>query len=465
MRKLPLLLLPLLTVFALACVGSNSKLPACPTPSDVAASTFVPPPTPSKPAPEDISQTVSDGAKLLADHYVDKLDVGTLMQAAWDGTTKELQEHNITVPASIEPGNAKGANSKDRAAQLRTAFGKLPDALPADSNLDTHDLIEIALSSMADSLNDGHTTYIPARDWNDERTNRVTSIGLRLRPYSNAYIVVDVLPGSSAQAAGMKAGDVITAVNGHPTANGITDDLPPPAGVSATLTFTRQGGASQQLTMVSKPADLPPVRPQLIDGQVGLLQMYIFPSRDDCDYQSAFRGAFNSAITSLRNQGATSWLLDLRNNPGGATSVAAYVAGSLGYKGELAEIRSRGGGRDELEATGNSLIAGAPLAILVNEGSASSSEIVSSAMQDAKDAYVIGEPTAGEVAAANEFPIGDGGMEITVGRVVVGPSQKSLEKAPVKPDLTVDEDLDQLAKQGRDSQLDAAVNYLKSKTR
>src|SRR4051812_1149889 len=103
MRKLLLLLLPLLAAFSLGCIGSHSKLAPCPTPSGAPATFQPPPPPPSQSPEEDISDELRDGAKLLVEHYVDKLDLVTLLQAAWDGTRDELNKHSVTIPDSIDP--------------------------------------------------------------------------------------------------------------------------------------------------------------------------------------------------------------------------------------------------------------------------------------------------------------------------------------------------------------------------
>ncbi len=464
MRKLLLVVTLLLAGLTAACIGGNSKLPACPSPSAAAVATFVAPPTLAPPTATDVSSAVWDGSKLLQDHYVDALNRVTLLEAAWDGTRSELQKRGIAIPEAVDPDRAKASNSHDRETQLRTAFEKLAQALDS-SKVTSRELTDIALSSMADSLNDGHTTYIPPAEWTDEQQNRITSVGLRLQPVANGYVVVDVLPGSPAESAGMKRGDVLTSFNGQSLAGGVNNPGPPPAGAFATVIYTRQGGPPQQLQIESEPVDLPPVHAELVNGDIGLLQMYTFPSTEGCAYLPAFKASLDSAISGLKGRGATAWILDLRSNPGGATETAASVSGSLGYKGLLAEVKRRGGHTETLDAKGASLIDGQPLAILVNEGSASSSEIVSGSMQQTKSANIIGETTAGEVAAAAEYAIAGGGMEITVGRVTIGPQRITVEGSGIMPDQHVDLDLGLLANQGRDSQVEAAVSYLESKQR
>jgi carboxyl-terminal processing protease len=210
---------------------------------------------------------------------------------------------------------------------------------------------------------------------------------------------------------------------------------------------------------------LPLEQHSLVDAQIGLIRLFDFPSAGDCDFIATFQTAIDGAIDDLKRQGARAWVLDLRGNPGGSALSASLLAGTLGFDGLLMDVRERGGLRTPYETTGTNLLGGAPLSILVDGDSASASEVVAYALQDSRRAHVVGQRTAGEVAASVPIPIAGGALMVTVGLVDVGPAHHPLQGSGVTPNQQVSLDLALLARTGRDSQLDAAVEYLRSKLR
>jgi carboxyl-terminal processing protease len=459
MRKLLLLPFLIAVVFLTACAGGGGSLPAaCPTP-DPSASLQLPSP-PAIDADE-LSLTVWRASRILEEGYVDTLNRLKLLEAAWQGTVDELLKRGISVPADIDPNRSKASVSRERETQLRTAFERVLDA--TGGKLSAQQVVDIALAAMAASLNDGHTYYVPPRAWDDETNRRVTSFGFSGVPHDDGFLLTDVLEASPADRAGLRRGDFLTFVNGQPYASDRPSDFAASSGAT-TLSFSRSGAPAVEVSLQREATRLPMEKHELLDGQIGLIRLYDFPFSDDCDYIADFQKATDGAIDDLKRQGAKAWAIDLRYNPGGSVLSASFFAGTLGYDGPLIEI-IRGGDRTPIETTSSSILGGAPLAILINQDSASSSEIVADVMKDARAAHVVGTKSAGEVAAARPYPIAGGALMVTVGRVGVGPTHRSLQGVGVKPDTAVQLDLGLLAREGRDSQVEAAVEYLKTRLR
>ena len=126
-------------------------------------------------------------------------------------------------------------------------------------------------------------------------------------------------------------------------------------------------------------------------------------------------------------------------------------------------LRQRNGSDYRIEAMGNSIIGATPLVVLVNGGSASASEVTAFALQDVGKAYVVGTQSTGAVIAASAVPVNTGAVFITTAFADVGPKAKRIDKIGVTPNKKVELDLELLRREGRDSQLEAATDYLKQK--
>jgi carboxyl-terminal processing protease len=223
----------------------------------------------------------------------------------------------------------------------------------------------------------------------------------------------------------------------------------------------RQDGQVVELQVTPEPLSW--VRHELLSGEIGYVRLYEFPAFNNCEGLKDIRAAFDDAIANLQKQGAQGWIFDLRGNGGGASESAAFVASRLGFDGLLITSRYKNGYRQPLEILEDNALGKAPLVILVDRHSASSSEIVAYALQTGRRAHVVGTQSAGAVVSAFAFPAGGGAFFITGAFVDVGPGNKVLDKIGVTPDKKVELDLELLRREGRDSQLEAATAYLKQK--
>jgi carboxyl-terminal processing protease len=152
-------------------------------------------------------------------------------------------------------------------------------------------------------------------------------------------------------------------------------------------------------------------------------------------------------------------VLDLRNNPGGYLNLAEVIAGKLGYAGRLVMARTRNGPRPGEPISTRSVTHGQPIVVLVNERSASASELVAAALADAGLAYVIGNKTAGAVNASIRFPVARGELSVTIARTLAGPFERNLDGVGVTPNEIVEMDRASLVA-GRDPQLERARQFI-----
>jgi C-terminal processing protease CtpA/Prc len=201
----------------------------------------------------------------------------------------------------------------------------------------------------------------------------------------------------------------------------------------------------------------------MLGDDVAYLRVYEFVTAATCDQFSAARKTLDVAMDELARGQPRAWILDLRTNGGGYMPTGAYVSGRLGLEGEFVSFRARSGSEGRIESLGNNAVGAAPLVVLVDAYSASTSEITAFALQDAGKAYVIGEQTAGAVVGTNPWPVNGGAVFITSYLVEAGPKQKRIDKVGVTPDKKVELDLELLRREGRDSQLEAATAYLRQK--
>lgn len=255
-----------------------------------------------------------------------------------------------------------------------------------------------------------------------------------------------VFEGSPAAEAEMEVGERITSVDGTPVEGEpldvVVDRIKGEEGTEVTLGLTGGAAGDREVTIERRSIELPNLTSELLDGGVGYVGLLQFTD--------GIGDEVRSAVTDLRDEGATSIVLDLRGNPGGLLQEAVDVAGVFVEDGAVVSVVERGQAAEEVEATGDAF-AELPLAVLVDGGSASASEIVAAAVQDLDRGPIVGETTFGKGTVQTIRPLTDGsGMKFTTAEYLT-PSGGSIEGTGVVPDREVAE---------RDAQLDAAVELL-----
>ncbi|HEX7056403.1 MAG TPA: S41 family peptidase [Bacilli bacterium] len=293
---------------------------------------------------------------------------------------------------------------------------------------------ESDVNTMLEKLNDPYTQYFSPDEWQSFANgleNQYVGIGVRLGEDNKGFYVIEVFPGSPAVSAGIQKGDYIAAVEGKKTAGQKLDDLVAaitgPEGTTVHITIERSGKLADY-AITRKQITVPVLDAMLFPGGIGYIAVTDFSS--DADEK------FAAVLANWREKGMKSLVIDLRYNPGGLLDTAANMFKSFVPVGTLIQTKGRDGISSKLTVSGGQRI-GVPVYILVNEYSASASEILTGALQDYKLAQVIGVQTFGKGSVQSIFPLADGGvLKITVEEYLT-PHGRKVNGIGLKPDITV----------------------------
>ena len=315
--------------------------------------------------------------------------------------------------------NGAGANGAPAAsgdpgaadlALIGEAWKAIEDNYVDAKSLNTRDLAYAAIRGLATAVGDeGHTRFLTADELkatDQSLSGTFVGIGVQLdSDASKGATIQAVIPGTPAEAAGLKRGDKITAVDGQATTGQTTDDVVSkvrgPEGEAVTLTIVRDGGAPFDVKIVRKKFDLPLVSWAMVPGQdVAMIRLDQFST-------GATKG-IEDAITKAKAAGAKQIVLDLRGNPGGYVNEAIGVASQFVGDGIVYQSVDRSGTEKDVPVQPGGLATKIPLVVLADGDTASSAEIVTGAIQDAGRGKVVGEKTFGTGTVLGRFNLSDG---------------------------------------------------------
>ncbi len=323
--------------------------------------------------------------------------------------------------------------------------------------VDQYKMFYGALSGMVQGLGDPYTVFLNPEDsktFNEEVKGQFNGVGMELGVRNNVLTVISPLDESPAQKAGIKAGDVIDKIDGK-SASSITLDAAVNAirgdkGTEVNLTIIRNG-KPQDFKLKRAVIKIKSVKYDMKENNIAYLKVSQFIDETD---QSAQKAA--SEILAKKPKGI---ILDLRNNPGGYLDSAISVASLFLKDGVVAFEEEKDGKKQELKATGNAKLGDIPLIVLVNEGSASGSEIVAGAMKDRKRGILIGEKTFGKGTVQTLETFSDHStLRLTVAKWLT-PNGTSIHEQGIAPDIEIkmtDDDINA----GKDPQLERAMAEL-----
>jgi carboxyl-terminal processing protease len=302
------------------------------------------------------------------------------------------------------------------------------------------DLIENAINGMLTGL-DPHSSYLNAKSFRDMQVNtrgEFGGLGIEVTQEGGYIKVISPIDDTPAMRAGVKAGDLITALDGQ-TVQGmsLTDAVERMRGVPntrITLTIRREGAPKPiEIGLVREVIKLRVVRSRLEGGDVAYIRVSSFSEQTSASVRRAFDGLKAEAGDRLRGV-----VLDLRNNPGGLLPESITLSDSFLERGEI--VSTRGRHPDETQrwnAKAGDIADGLPIVVLINGGSASASEIVAGALQDHRRAVVLGVRSFGKGSVQTVTPLpGNGGMRLTTARYYT-PSGRSIQGMGITPDVEV----------------------------
>ena len=315
---------------------------------------------------------------------------------------------------------------------------------------DSEALVEAAMEAMLEELDDPYARYYDAADYaafSEELDGTYSGVGMELQETGEGLFVVTVFPGTPAEAAGVEAGDQVIGVDGEDVRDepieAVVREVRGEEGTDVELEVERDG-ETLELSITRASIDIPRLDAEMLDDGLGYVRLFQFTGGAGDELLEA--------VGELVDEGAEGIVLDLRGNPGGLLSEAVRVASAFLSDEVVVRVVERAGEEEALESAGEAFDE-IPLVVLVNEGTASASEIVAAAVQAAGRGEVIGEPTFGKgtVQTIKSLP-GERGVKFTTAEYLT-PAGDSIEDVGVKPDREV---------AGEEEQLQAAQEFLRS---
>lgn len=341
---------------------------------------------------------------------------------------------NISTESAI--GNA--AKSSSLSAKLSIIRNKINEEYIGEIN--ENDLIEGAIKGYVSGLNDVYTEYLPESEmssYTEDIEGEFVGIGVYITKdaENNQILVYGTIPDSPAEEAGLKTGDIITSVDGV-ECNGddydtITNSIKGKEGTKVSIGILRNG-EELSFEIERKTVEVKHITFQKLENNIG----YINISSFEGDVSAQFETAYND----LANQGITSLIIDIRNNGGGIVDEALDIAEMMTEKGQILLIESDKNGNEEVIKSEKSKTITMPIMLLVNEYSASASEILAGILKEnVENATLIGNTTYGKGVIQTLYPLTDGsGIKITTNEYFT-PNHNEINKTGIEPDIKVDD--------------------------
>jgi len=318
-----------------------------------------------------------------------------------------------------------------------------------------------AIRGALQSLDDPYAAYYDAQQYKDlqqDQSGEFFGIGVSLGVNKGGQpVAVTVFAKTPASKAGIKVGDVFTAVGGVRKAKWDLEDFVKlvrgPIGTKVTLEITRGSARPFSVTLTRDRIAVPNTITKMY-GDVGYVRLATFNELSAKDVADA--------IKSFDAKGAKGYVLDLRGNPGGLLVSAVDVASIFIQDGVIVRVDERGKPEEEDRATG-AVLTDKPMVVLVDDGSASASEIVAGALKDYKRATVVGVTTYGKGSVQKVMPLENGGaVKLTIAHYLT-PLGKVINKVGVVPDVVVKMDPKLQASEKTDTQLKRALEVVRAK--
>ena len=329
------------------------------------------------------------------------------------------------------------------------------------SALDADTLAQGAIEGMLEALDDPYTSYLDAETYELDQASFEGSfegVGAVVTMDDGQLTVVSPIAGSPAEQQGLEAGDVILEIDGEATSDISLAEavlrIRGPQGTTVTLLVQHQGAdAPVTIEIVRAEIELDSVYLEMLPGDIAYIHITYFSERT--------AGEAQSAISQAIDEGATALILDVRNNPGGLLSAVVEVASHF-LDGGPVLYEQHGDGRVQTwSARRGGLATDISMAVLVNEASASGSEVLAGALQDRGRAVLVGTTTYGKGSVNVVDKLSDGSaVYVTTARWLT-PSMRLIEGEGLTPDFTV-ELTDEDWASGTDTQLEFAIDYLES---
>ncbi len=360
----------------------------------------------------------------------------------------------------------QGVNSSENEIYKKIdLFGEVLEKINKEyvDEINQSESMDSAINGLLQSL-DPYSAYMSPEIFNEmqtETSGKFGGLGIEVSMESGVVKVISPIDDTPASRAGIKAGDYIVKINeiqvqGKSLSEAV-DLMRGPVGSGIELTVRRRG-EKKALTfnIVREIIQIQSVKADLLEKNIGYIRLTSFNENSGSQ--------FKKEIQKLeKNKNIKSYILDLRNNPGGLLSQAISISDYFLDNGEIVSTKSRKVSENrKWFAKKGDLINGKTLVVLINYGSASASEIVAGALQDHKRAILLGENSYGKGSVQSIIPLkNDGAIRLTIAKYYL-PSGKSISEVGVSPDIEINEENDNFQiKTETDNQLNYAIKLLK----
>ena len=332
-------------------------------------------------------------------------------------------------------------------------------------DIDEQKAIDGAIAGYISALGDEYTEYIPAeemKEYTENITGKFVGIGIYMikNPEKNLIEVLTPIKESPAEEAGLLPGDFITKVDGvEYTGDDMTtaaNNIKGEAGTKVKLEILR-GEKTLEFEITRKEVNTNPVISEKLENDIGYLEISSFDDGTAEDFKTKFE--------SLKSQGIKSLIIDLRNNGGGIVKEATAIADYIVPKGKEILITVDKNKKEEIEKAKKDPIIDMPIVVLVNENTASASEILAGALKDHKKATIVGTKTYGKGVIQQVLTLKSGaGLKITVEEYYT-PNRTKIDKNGIEPNETVQlpetVETPLRVERNQDTQLQKAIEILK----
>ncbi|MBI2465750.1 MAG: S41 family peptidase [Candidatus Sungbacteria bacterium] len=308
------------------------------------------------------------------------------------------------------------------------------------SKLNKKEMVYGAIEGMVKSLKDPYTVFfkpVESKQFLDDVSGSFSGIGAEIGIRKDILTVISPLENSPAQQAGLRAGDRILKINDDVTAdmtvNQAVNLIRGPKDSVVKLTISRPSNDEvKEINITRGDIKIPTIKWELKEGKIAYIQLFNFGQTAPSEFR-------NKILEVLRGS-ADRIILDLRNNPGGYLEVSQDIAGWFMEPGSVVAIEDFGNGAEDKEyrASGNGVLKNIPMVVLINEGSASASEILAGALRDNRKVKLIGAKSFGKGSVQELSNLREGtSLKVTIAKWLT-PSGKSINGEGLEPDIKVE---------------------------
>lgn len=306
--------------------------------------------------------------------------------------------------------------------------------------IDQDVLIRGAIRGMLETLEDPHTVLLDpstSQRAREQTRQRFQGIGARIDDRDGQISIHSVFPGSPAESGGLKPGDIVIAVDGTPIAGETVEQaairIRGPAGSDVVLTVKRGDEEPFDLTLTRAEIEIPSLSSRTLQGNVGYIRLWSFGALTADELHVTLESFIDDDVSGL--------ILDLRDNPGGLLGTAIRVTSEFLGRRTVVLYEEQAQQQRPYRVRSNGVALEVPLVVLVNERSASASEIVAGALAHYDRALIIGQRTYGKGTVQLPHDLDDGSqLRVTIARWLT-PGRESISEVGITPDIEVDAEI------------------------